>query len=109
MGSQIGVLIERERISLDNLSGKLVAVDAFNALYQFLSIIRLRDGTPLKDQDGRVTSHLSGLFYRTINLLEHGMRPVYVFDGKPPRLKQRTLKEREAVKVKFTKEWQDAV
>lgn len=109
MGSQIGVLIERERISLDSLRGKVLAVDAFNALYQFLSIIRLRDGTPLKDHDGRVTSHLSGLFYRTINLLEHGMKPVYIFDGKPPRLKERTLREREAIKVKFTKEWQDAV
>ncbi len=109
MGSQIGVLIERERISLDSLRGKVLAIDAFNALYQFLSIIRLRDGTPLKDRDGRVTSHLSGLFYRTINLLEHGMKPVYIFDGKPPRLKEGTLKEREAVKIRFTKEWQDAV
>jgi len=87
----------------------VLAVDAFNALYQFLSIIRLRDGTPLKDRDGRVTSHLSGLFYRTINLLEHGIKPVYIFDGKPPRLKEGTLKEREAVKIKFTKEWQEAI
>ncbi len=94
---------------MDQLRGSVVAIDAFNALYQFLSIIRLRDGTPLKDSNARVTSHLSGLFYRTINLIEYGIRPVYIFDGKPPKLKERTLREREAVKVKFTKEWQDAV
>ncbi len=109
MGSPIGVLVQREKISLDWLRGKVVAVDAFNALYQFLAIIRLRDGTPLKDRDGRVTSHLSGLFYRTINLIEHGIRPVYIFDGQPPKLKERTLREREAVKLKFAKEWQDAL
>jgi flap endonuclease-1 len=109
MGSPIGVLVQREKISLDHLGGRVVAIDAFNALYQFLSIIRLRDGTPLKDKNGRVTSHLSGLFYRTINLVEHGIRPVYIFDGKSPVLKERTLREREAVKVKFTKEWQEAV
>lgn len=109
MGSAIGVLVQREKISLDQLRGKVIAIDAFNALYQFLSIIRLRDGTPLKDSTGRVTSQLSGLFYRTVNLIEYGIRPIYIFDGKPPSLKERTLKEREAVKVKFTKEWQDAV
>lgn len=109
MGSAIGVLVDRKKISLDDLSGRIVAIDAFNSMYQFLSIIRLRDGTPLKDANGRVTSHLSGLFYRTINLLEHGIKPVYVFDGKPPKLKESTLKAREAVKVKFTKEWHEAV
>ncbi len=109
MGSQIGVLVQREKISLDQLRGRVIAIDAFNALYQFLSIIRLRDGTPLKDTSGRVTSHLSGLFYRTVNLIEHGISPVYIFDGRPPKLKERTLREREAVKAKFTKEWQEAV
>ena len=109
LGSPIGVLVQREKISLDHLRGRVIAIDAFNALYQFLSIIRLRDGTPLKDSNGRVTSHLSGLFYRTVNLIEYGIRPVYIFDGKPPKLKERTLIEREAVKAKFTEKWQEAV
>lgn len=109
MGSAIGSLLGRERISLDALHGKVVAIDALNTLYQFLSIIRLRDGTPLRDSNGRATSHLSGLFYRTINLLEHGIRPIYIFDGRPPKLKARTLKEREAVKEKFTKERHEAL
>ncbi len=109
MGSPIGSLVQRERITLNDLQGKVVAIDALNTLYQFLAIIRLHDGTPLKDSTGKVTSHLSGLFYRTVNLLEHKIRTIYVFDGKPPRLKERTLKEREAVKVRFTQEWRDAL
>ncbi len=109
MGSPVGVLIDREKISLDHLAGKTIAIDAFNALYQFLAIIRLRDGSPLRDRSGRITSHLSGLFNRTVNLLEHGIKPVYIFDGKPPDMKRRTILEREVVKAKFEKEWKVAL
>ena len=108
--SSIGPLIEpRRRITLDHLAGQVVAIDAMNALYQFLAIIRLRDGAPLRDRHGMVTSHLQGLFYRTINLLEHGIRPVYVFDGKPPALKQRELEKRRETKEKFEREWREAL
>jgi flap endonuclease-1 len=85
-------------IRLEDLSGKSIAVDAYNALYQFLAIIRQPDGTPLKDGSGRVTSHLSGLLYRTSNLVELGIRPVYVFDGIPPALKEVEIKRRMKVK-----------
>jgi len=71
----------REPVSWDDLSG-IAAVDAHNALYQFLSIIRQPDGTPLMNGKGRVTSHLSGILFRTANFLEKGIRPVFVFDGK---------------------------
>ncbi|MEM1649365.1 MAG: flap structure-specific endonuclease, partial [Sulfolobales archaeon] len=82
------------------LSGKIVAIDAYNALYQFLSAIRQPDGTPLMDSKGRVTSHLSGLFYRTINLIESGLKPVYVFDGKPPEIKYAEIASRSLSKQK---------
>ena len=72
----------------------IAAVDAHNALYQFLSIIRQPDGTPLMDTNGRVTSHLSGILFRNANFLERGIRPVYVFDGPPPDFKQKTIEER---------------
>lgn len=73
---------------------KIIALDAYNALYQFLAAIRQPDGTPLMDSKGNVTSHLSGLFYRTINLMENGIKPVYVFDGKPPEIKKHELEKR---------------
>jgi flap endonuclease-1 len=75
-----------------------LCVDAFNALYQFLSTIRQPDGTPLMDNKKRITSHLSGIFYRNISLLEEGIKLVYVFDGKAPALKARTHKKRQDVR-----------
>jgi flap endonuclease-1 len=78
-------------------------------MYQFVTTIRQPDGTPLKDREGRVTSHLSGLFYRSAAMLELGIRLVYVFDGKPPELKKKTIEERRAVREQAAKEWKTAV
>ncbi len=96
MAVDLGKLIAgvKKGISFEELSGKRIAIDAYNTIYQFLSIIRQQDGTPLTDANGRVTSHLSGLFYRTSSLVEYGIKPVYVFDGIPPALKRRTLEAR---------------
>ncbi len=109
MGVDISDLVEGKKIALEDLSGRSVAIDAFNTLYQFLSMIRQPDGTPLTDREGRVTSHLSGLFYRSAALLELGIRPAFVFDGKPPELKKKTLEERRAVKEAAEREWKKAV
>jgi flap endonuclease-1 len=109
MGVDISDLVEAKRISLEDLSGRSVAIDAFNTLYQFLSMIRQPDGTPLMDREGRVTSHLSGLFHRSSALLELGIKPVFVFDGKPPELKKKTIEERKAVKAEAEKEWKQAL
>jgi flap endonuclease-1 len=49
-------------LTLKELAGRTLAVDAFGEMYQFLALIRLRDGTPLRDSLGNVTSHLAGLF-----------------------------------------------
>lgn len=91
------------------LSGKIIAIDAYNALYQFLAAIRQPDGTPLMDSQGRITSHLSGLFYRTINFVENAIKPVYIFDGKPPELKAKELEKRRAVKEEASKKYEEAV
>jgi flap endonuclease-1 len=98
LGVDLRDLVPRRAIKLEEMSGKSVAIDAYNALYQFLAIIRQPDGTPLKDNTGRVTSHLSGLLYRTSNLLELGIKPIYVFDGAPPVLKAVEIKRRMKVK-----------
>jgi flap endonuclease-1 len=98
LGVNLRDLVPKTSVDLKNLSGKSIAIDAYNALYQFLAIIRQPDGTPLKDSTGKVTSHLSGLFYRTANLVEMGIKPVYVFDGTPPALKEVEIKRRARVK-----------
>lgn len=109
MGVDISDLVDSKAITLEDLSGRSVAIDAFNTLYQFLSMIRQPDGTPLMDRDGRVTSHLSGLFFRSSALLEIGIRPAYVFDGKPPELKRKTIEARVEAKVQAHKEWKEAL
>ena len=96
MGVDFGDSIPREKIQLEDISGWSLAVDGYNTLYQFLAIIRGVDGGHLKDSNGRVTSHISGLFYRNINLLELGMKLVYVFDGKPPEMKAQEIQRRVA-------------
>ena len=99
----------RRQIEVRALKGHIVALDAYNMLYQFLAAIRQPDGTPLMDSEGRVTSHLNGLFYRTISLAEEGVKPVYVFDGKPPELKRRELEERIKRKEEAAKLYRAAI
>ena len=107
MGVDLGGIIEKHEIGLSEIQGK-IAVDAYNTLYQFLTIIRQPDGTPLMDSRGRITSHLSGLFYRTCNLLEKGARPVFVFDGEPSELKRRTIEQRRERKRVAEEEFEAA-
>jgi flap endonuclease-1 len=98
LGVNLRDIVPKTVVKLENLSGKSIAIDAYNALYQFLAIIRQPDGTPLKDSTGKVTSHLSGLLYRTSNLVELGIKPIYVFDGTPPVLKAEEIQRRRQVK-----------
>jgi flap endonuclease-1 len=103
MGTAIGELIEKEVIELDALENKTIGIDAFNTLYQFLSNIRGQDGSPLMDSQGKVTSHLTGLFYRTTNLLARNIKPVFVFDGVPHKLKQKTREKRREIRTQAEK------
>lgn len=109
MGVNLSPITEARPIELTELRGKTVAIDAYNTIFQFLSIIRQPDGKPLSDDQGRVTSHLSGLLYRTANLIENGIEPSFVFDGKPNELKAGTIEERIARREKATQEYQQAL
>lgn len=99
MGTAIGEIVPRQKIGLESLNAKTLGIDSYNVIYQFLSSIRGEDGNPLKDSHGNVTSHLAGLFYRTVSLAEKGVRPVFVFDGKPSPLKSETLRKRHEVRT----------
>jgi flap endonuclease-1 len=108
MGLQIGDIVPRTDVSFSELKGKTLAVDAFNTIYQFISTIRQPDGTLLMDKQGRVTSHLSGLFYRNVNLLVEGIKLIYVFDGKPPALKYKTSEARQEMKNEAREKYERA-
>ncbi len=109
MGLQIGDIVPRTQVSFSDLKGKTLAVDAFNALYQFLTSIRQLDGTPLMDNQRRITSHLSGLFYRTVALLHEGILLIYVFDGEYSPLKGKTQAQRQEAKDEAQEKYREAV
>jgi flap endonuclease-1 len=109
LGVDLADIIPEQTVTLDSLSNKTLAVDAYNTLYQFLAIIRQPDGTPLKDRSGRITSHLSGLLYRTSNLAEKGIKLAFVFDGKPPELKEMEIRRRRRIKQEATVRYSEAL
>lgn len=108
MAVDLSKLIVKRKIELAELNNRVIAIDAYNMLYQFLTTIRQPDGNPLTDSKGNVTSHLSGLFYRTIDLISNGIKPIYVFDGIPSVLKERTIGIRIRKKEQAYEAWQKA-
>jgi flap endonuclease-1 len=109
MGLDLKGLTTKEKTRLESFSSKVIAIDAYNTIYQFLSIIRGPDGMLLSDSRGRVTSHLSGLFYRNVNFLSLGIKPVYVFDGKPPTMKAAEIERRRQIKKEATIKYEKAL
>jgi len=90
-----------------NYFSRTVAIDASMALYQFLIAIR-NDGQQMTNEAGDITSHLIGIFHRTVRMLEAGIKPVYVFDGKPPSMKSGELKKRKEARQNAEKELVEA-
>ncbi len=110
MGFNLSPIVVKRELSLEDLRGRTLAVDANNMLYQFLALIRMRDGRPFTDSRGHITSHLVGLLMRTTRLIvDYQIRPVFVFDGKPPERKMRTLEERRRQRTKARQEWEVAL
>ncbi len=109
MGVKFSDIVETEKIEFKYLENRSVAIDAYNTLYQFLSGIRQRDGTPLMDSNGNVTSHLSGILYRTSSIAEKGIKPIFVFDGKHSDFKSDTVEKRREIREESEKEWKKAL
>ncbi|MCL4325419.1 MAG: flap endonuclease-1 [Candidatus Thermoplasmatota archaeon] len=109
MGVKIKELLSTHPISINELKGKKIAIDAYNTLYQFLSSIRGWGGYYLTDESNNVTSHLAGIFYRNMKLLSYSIWPLYVFDGTPHNLKGATLKSRFKKREEAMEEWKSAL
>ncbi len=110
MGVLLTPITIRHPTSLEALRGRTIAVDGNLELYQFLSVMRTRDGQALQDSKGRITSHLNGLAFRTTRLLaDYDIRPVFVFDGSPPDLKRAEIQKRREAREKSQKEYQAAI
>ncbi|KAI0697925.1 PIN domain-like protein [Cytidiella melzeri] len=93
---------------IKTLFGRKVAIDASMSIYQFLIAVRQKDGEMLTNDAGETTSHLMGFFYRTIRMVENGIKPMYVFDGKPPELKAGVLSKRYEKREEAKEEGEEA-
>lgn len=111
MGTPLTPIIRPiHKIGLRGIRYKIIAVDALNAVYQFLALIRLPDGELFRDKKGRITSHLIGISTRYTRLMyEYGCKFIFVFDGPPHPLKQRELERRKIQRKKSLEEWRKAL
>lgn len=109
MGLDLKPLVKSSPIIISELSGKVIAIDAYNTIYQFLATIRGITGELLTNNNGEVTSHLSGLFYRNVNLLAENIKLIYIFDGKPSPLKSKEIDRRRQVKQDALNKYQEAI
>ena len=109
MGLDLKPLVKSSPIIISELSGKVIAIDAYNTIYQFLATIRGITGELLTNNNGEVTSHLSGLFYRNVNLLAEDIKLIYIFDGEPSPLKSKEIDRRRQVKQDALNKYQEAL
>lgn len=109
MGLNLKPLITSNQIKNSDLNGKVIAIDAFNVIYQFLATIRGPTGELLTNAQGEATSHLSGLFYRNINLMCEGIKLVYIFDGQSNVLKTQVIERRRKAKEEATRKYNQAL
>lgn len=109
MGVALKDILEYDEISIEKLNNKKIAIDSFNMLYQFLASIRQSDGNPLTDSKGNITSHLKGLFNRLVYFKKNSIKPVFVFDGIAPKLKERERELRAEKKIEADKKYKEAI
>lgn len=109
MGTQIKCLLKSNEISLNDLNNKILVIDSYNLLYQFLTTIRSREGSLLMDSKGNITSHLVGLFSRITRLMQNNIKLIFVFDGEPPKLKEIERQRRKDIKIHAEKKYEKAV
>lgn len=99
-------------VELASLHGRKIAIDASMAIYQFLIAVRSGGGNQqafmLTNEQGETTSHLQGMFNRTIRFMTEGIKPVFVFDGKPPTFKSGELLKRKEKREKAEEELKKA-
>jgi len=99
-------------VEFKSLHGRKIAIDASMAIYQFL--IAVRSGGPnqqsmmLTNADGETTSHIQGMFSRTVRFLSEGLKPAFVFDGKAPSMKSGELQKRREKRRKAEEELKKA-
>lgn len=82
-----------QSVHLNTFKGKTVAIDTSIFLYKSLMNVR-SNGDYLRNNDDKIVSHIVGIYYKTIQYLSLGIKPIYIFDGKPPKEKNECIQMR---------------
>ena len=113
MGCNLRDLASPEKITMADLKGKRVGVDAFLLAFQFLTTIRnvsaTGDGRPLTNKDGKIVSHLMGFLGRASAMVSKGIQPVFIFDGEHPEMKAEVMSERRMRTLEAETAWKEAM
>lgn len=84
----------------NNYIGKKIVIDASYQLYRYGIAIR-KNGSDICNDEGKSLNHLYAIMYYTIFLLNSGVSPIYVFDGKAPEIKKHVIKNRNNEREKY--------
>jgi len=87
---------------------KRIAIDISILIYRIIISVR-NSGADYTNQKGEITSHILGLFNKTVELLNNGIIPVYIFDGKPPDIKNKTIENRRQIRKKALEKLETAI
>ena len=87
---------------------KRIAIDISILIYKIIITVR-NTGADYINQKGEITTHILGLFNKTIELLNYNIIPVYVFDGKPPNIKNKTIENRKQIRKKALEKLEQAI
>ena len=63
----------------------------------------------MSDAEGNATGHLIGLFHRTVQFIEAGVKPIWIFDGKPPDMKDSEINKRRSHKKEAAEDCKEAI
>jgi flap endonuclease-1 len=86
-----------EKISYKDLENKIIVFDTSLLIYQFVLAIK-NTGKDLMTKEGKITSHIHAIITKTLGILKKKIKPIYVFDGKPPSIKEKIIKSRSIIK-----------
>lgn len=99
-----------EDVSFTDVHGTVVAIDAHNWLYRYLTTtVRWTASEAYTTPDGTEVANLIGIVRGLPKFFEHEMYPVFVFDGAVTDLKEDEIEERRAARHKAESRLEDAL
>lgn len=93
-----------DNINYGDLYGKTIAIDT--SIYIYNSILNVRNsiGEDYLDKHNKLVSHVLSIFNKVVLLMKNNIKPIFVFDGKTPDIKKKTVMMRRNIREKLEKD-----